>query len=462
MAGTPDGTPTPGPPRGAEETLSAAEGAHLAARETVPIDVRQDQLARRETVRLPGQRGSGGGRARPRRPPLALAAGVAVGWACVVSATPVVLVLALAQLVEGGGSLLAVLRLGFAGWLLGHGVPVDTGAGRLALAPLGLAVLAAWRVARAGVHTTRAIGARRSGTPGRALTVAAAVGIGYGVLGGLAAMIVGTGTPGVSPPRAAAQLAAFGLVFGMLGAAWATGAAATVTRRLPPALRDGVRAGVVTTLLLLGAAAATAGISLAVGGGEAAEVLGAYRTGVAGQAGITLVCLAYAPNCAVWAAAYLLGPGFAVGTDTVVRVSDVTVGGLPAIPVFAGLPAGPLGATGAVLVALPVLVGAVGGALMVRRRARAAAERPVRRTRAAPRDGLPPELAWRALLGGAAIAGPVAGLLLGIAALASAGSLGAGRLAEVGPVAWQVAVISTVVVTLGTAVGVAAARAVRA
>jgi hypothetical protein len=278
-------------------------------------------------------------------------------------------------------------------------------------------------------------------------------------------MIVGTGTPGVSLPRAAAQLAVFGLVFGLLGAAWATGAAATFTRRAPSVLRDGVRAGVVTTLLLLGAAAAAAGISLAVGGGEAAEVLGAYRTGVAGQAGITLVCLAYAPNCAVWAAAYLLGPGFAVGTDTVVRVSDVTVGGLPAIPIFAGLPAGPLGATGAALVALPVLVGAVGGALMVRRRAQAAAERRVRRPRPSPRDGrppLPPELAWPALLGGAAIAGPVAGLLLGAAALASAGSLGAGRLAEVGPVAWQVAAIGTVVVTLGTAVGVAVARAVRA
>ena len=74
----------------------------------------------------------------------------------------------------------------------------------------------------------------------------------------------------------------------------------------------------------------------------------------------------------------------------------------------------------------------------------------------------PPDLAWPALLGGAAIAGPVGGLLLGAAAYASSGALGGGRLAQVGPVAWQVAVLGSAVVTLGALVGVAAARSVRA
>ncbi|HYN93003.1 MAG TPA: hypothetical protein VES42_04055, partial [Pilimelia sp.] len=63
MAGTPD------PPHGgdaragdlarpadAEAALSAAEAAHLAARDTEPIDVRGGRLADRETVRLPRQR----------------------------------------------------------------------------------------------------------------------------------------------------------------------------------------------------------------------------------------------------------------------------------------------------------------------------------------------------------------------------------------------------------------------
>jgi hypothetical protein len=146
-----------------------------------------------------------------------------------------------------------------------------------------------------------------------------------------------------------------------------------------------------------------------------------------------------------------------------VRVSDVTVGGLPAVPVFAGLPEGPLGAAGAGLIALPMLVGAVGGWLLVHRRAHEALRRSGRPPRPEP-DGrvpLPPELGWPALFGGAAIAGAVAGLLLGAAAFASAGSLGAGRLAQVGPVAWQVGAFGALVVALGAAVGVAAARAVR-
>jgi hypothetical protein len=219
-------------------------------------------------------------------------------------------------------------------------------------------------------------------------------------------------------------------------------------------------------------AAAGAGISLALGGGEATEVFAAYRTGVAGQAGITLICLAYAPNAAIWSAAYLVGPGFAVGTGTVVRVTDVTVGGLPAIPIFAGLPAGPLGGAGAALIGVPLLAGVAGGWAMARRRAAQAAPPRLRRSRdggtrsreaaghAPEPAAVPAALAWPVLLGSAAMAGPVAGLLLGVAAFASAGSLGGGRLADIGPVPWQVAAISAGVIAVGAMVGAAAARSV--
>jgi hypothetical protein len=66
---------------------------------------------------------------------------------------------------------------------------------------------------------------------------------------------------------------------------------------------------------------------------------------------------------------------------------------------------------------------------------------------------------WAGLLAAAAIGGPVAGLLLGAAASASAGPLGDGRLAQIGPVAWQVAAVAAVVVTVGATAGAAATRA---
>ncbi|WP_406040946.1 DUF6350 family protein [Micromonospora sp. NBC_00898] len=379
------------------------------------------------------------------RAPLPVAAAVAAGWAALTSWLPVTVVLGLAQLSEDAGSLPGALRTGLAGWLLGHGVPLETPAGPLGLAPLALAALAVWRLSRAGVHVSRAIGTRAGRSPGQALTVAVAVGVGYALLGALAAIVVGAGGPQVSPVRAAVTFAVFGALSALVGALRTTGVSVLLARRSPPPLRDGVRTGLVAGLLLLGAGAGAAGLSVATGGGDAADMIGAYRTGVAGQAGITLVSLAYAPNATVWSAAYLLGPGFAVGTDTAVRTSEVSVGALPAVPLLAGLPRGPVDGLGAGLLAVPVLAGMAAGWLLARRLLRlAAGDRAV--------------VGWGPLLAPAALAGPVAGLVLGAAAAASGGPLGGGRLAEIGPVSWQVAGVATLVVAAGALLGAAGTK----
>jgi hypothetical protein len=407
----------------------------------VAADTRPPGRAR-PASRVPAPRS---GEAPRRRAPLPVAAGVAAGWAALTSWLPVTVVLGLAQLSEDAGSPAGALRTGLAGWLLGHGVPLETSAGPLGLAPLALAALAVWRLTRAGVHVSRAIGARDGRSPRQALTAAVAVGIGYALLGALAAVVVGVGGPRVSPVRAAVTFAVFGALSALVGALRTTGVSGLLARRSAPPLRDGVRTGLVAGLLLLGAGAGAAGLSVATGGGDAADMIGAYRTGVAGQAGITLVSLAYAPNATVWSAAYLLGPGFAVGTDTAVRTSEVSVGALPAVPLLAGLPRGPVDGFGAGLLAVPVLAGMAAGWLLARRLLRLAVEdRTV--------------VGWGPLLAPAALAGPVAGLLLGAAAAASGGPLGGGRLAEIGPVPWQVAGVATGVVGVGALLGAAATK----
>ncbi|MEH0846426.1 DUF6350 family protein, partial [Micromonospora sp. CPCC 205711] len=317
------------------------------------------------------------------------------GWAALTSYLPVALVLALAQLSEDAASVTGALRAGLAGWLLGHGVPLQTPAGPLGLAPLALSALALWRLTRAGVHTSRAIGARGGRSPRQALTAAGAVGIGYALFGVLAALLVGTGGVRVSPVRAGITFALFGALAALVGAVRTTGVAGLLADRAPAVLRDGVRTGLVAGLLLFGAGGGAAGLAVATGGGDAADMIGAYRTGVAGQAGITLVSLAYAPNATVWSTAYLLGPGFAVGTGTAVRTSEVSVGALPAVPLLAGLPSGPADGTGAALLAVPVLAGMAAGWLLARRLPRPGTEERAER-------------GWAALLGPAALAGPVA------------------------------------------------------
>ncbi|XTZ15920.1 cell division protein PerM [Micromonospora echinospora] len=383
---------------------------------------------------------------RRRRAPLAVAAVVAAGWAALTSYLPVAVVLGLMQLSEDAASVVGALRAGLAGWLLGHGVPLDTSAGPLGLAPLALTALVVWRLTRAGVHTTRALGARGTGAVRPAFVAAGAVGLGYALLGVLAALGADTAGTSLSPLRAGVTLGLVGVAAALVGALRTTGAPDRLLRRVPTALHDGVRTGLVAGLLLAGAGAGAAGLAIATGGGDAADMIGAYRTGVAGQAGITLVSLAYAPNAAIWATSYLLGPGFAVGTDTAVRTSEVSVGALPAVPLLAGLPRGPVDGLGALLLAVPVLIGMAAGWLLARRLLRSAAD-----------DRTP--LHWGPLLGTAALAGPVAGLLVGAAAAVSGGPLGGGRLAEVGPVAWQVTAVATAVVTVGALLGAAATRA---
>src|SRR5262245_27860801 len=128
-----------------------------------PDDHAATSLANRDTVRLPVPRRPP--RRRPaRRAPLALAASVTTVWAALVSLTPVVVVVALVNMIDTSGAAAGrVARIGLAAWLLAHGVPVETQLGPIGLAPLALTMLAAWRVARAGVHTARAIGARHRG-----------------------------------------------------------------------------------------------------------------------------------------------------------------------------------------------------------------------------------------------------------------------------------------------------------
>ena len=470
-----------GRPAGSGDQFEAAEAAHLAARldpaarrDTMPIDlaalarretvridpshrdtvrIGPDELGRRETVRVPAQRAAVD---RAGRAPLVVAAGFAAVWAALVSYVPVAAVIGLARTLEGAGGLGGAARAGLAGWLLGHGVPIGTSIGTLRLAPLLLTVLALARLDRAGVHVTRAIGARRGGSRKAAVLVAGTVGLWYALLGALAAAVVdGPGT-GVSAPHAAANFLVLGALGALAGSLRGTGALVVLARRVPRVVRHGVRTGVVGALLILACGAVFAGLSIAVGAGQAADMIRAYRTGVAGQAGITLVSLAYGANAAVWAAAYLLGPGFLLGSGTVVRLTEVTVGPLPTVPLLAGLPGEPMGAAGAALFAVPALGGLAAGWLLVRRLTR---PRPPGPGEPAPPRREPP---WSLVIGSALLAGPVAGLVLAVPAWASGGSLGDGRMADIGPVPWQVALAGAAVVAVTASIGAALGRVVRA
>jgi hypothetical protein len=372
-----------------------------------------------------------------RGAPLPVAALFAAIWAAVISYGSVLALTAIAAAgaPAGFGSL---ARLAVGVWLLGHGVPLPVSGVRVTLIPLAIGVLVAWRLLRAGVHTSRAIGADRGHTVGPALTAGAAAGVAYGGVGALVALVARTPTASYEPWRAFITLGCCGLLFSMLGAIRAAQAGRALGDRIPLVVRDAVRSGFVAAVLIVAAGAGTAGVALAVRGGTAAELLGSYRAGFVGQAGITLLCLVYLPNLAMWGSAYLLGPGFAMGVDTLISPGEVLVGPVPAVPVLAGLPSGPLTGVGPALLGIPLAAGICAGLLLNRRR----------RTE------------WGNLLGAAVLAGPVAGALLQFFGFAASGAIGSGRLIGVGAVTWWVGLLATIVVSVGCVVAALTIRAV--
>jgi Family of unknown function (DUF6350) len=389
-------------------------------------------ISNRPTVRLPAQRRS----RPPDRPgrkgaPLVVAGVVNALWAAILTFVPLLAITAgVTAIGAARPAFFDTLRYGLAAWLLSYGVPLQLAGYPIAIVPLLVTGFAWWRIVRAGRNTVRAVRGRGRGswrvTGGACLAIAAP----YAVLGfGCAVLTNGSGIS-ASPARAALTLALFAALAGGLGAGAATGSTRRMWWRLPPLVRDGARAGAVGSLLVLGAGALAAGVAIAAAGGDAADLLHRYHTGVVGQGALVAICLVYAPNVAVWATAFLAGPGF-------------TLAGVPALPVFAGLPDKPLTGAAQAVLAVPVVAGVASGLLLMRK------------------PGVAPRLSakWRLTMLAAALAGVSSALLLALAGRVAAGSLGIGLLADMGQVGWQFPVIAGVGIGLGSLIGLIFGRA---
>jgi len=335
--------------------------------------------------------------------------------------------------------LIGVVRTASVLWLVGHHVAVQVkGAGRIGMLPLGLVLLPGAMLWRAGRSVAR--GMHITG-PRQVISAALAVAVPYAVIAGFLAVASRSALAVASFPQAV--LAGFAIAF---VAVW-FGAARAVTswRRLGSLMSSrskSILVGAAGSITVLGAAGMlTTAVALANHQRQFTSVYGLLGPGLVGAALLLLAQLAYLPNAAAWAVAYMLGPGFAVGSGTVVAPTGSVLGPMPAFPLLAALPtdsrgSGP-GLLVAAMLAIPYLAGAVGGLLIVR-------------------------LVPQATIDGAAIrgfcGGALCGLVLGVVAAFAGGPLGNGRLSAVGPSAWQVAAVGTLEVGIAAAVSAGAAR----
>lgn len=344
-------------------------------------------------------------------------------------------------------------------WLLGHGVDLTVTLPATTVAALGLpAASAPFQVTVAllgfallallfGLRT----GLRAAQTPYWRTGVASAI-IVYGLLGTVIAMSAGSALVAF-PLWQGALLPTFVFALGIaigagIGIARQTHGDADAVARgirarfiaLAPATRDGIlaalRGGTAATALLLAAAAVLTALLVVVNFGTIVGLYEGLHAGALGGSVLTLGELALLPNLVVWAASWLVGPGFALGAGSSVGPMGTQLGPIPSLPLFGVLPHGEF-VFGFLGLVVPLICGYLAGVLV--------------RSRTVAVPGSARMAGWSAVT--ALGIGAVAGVELGLLAWWSSGAFGPGRLHEVGPNPWLVGLFAAIEVAVAAAIG---------
>ncbi|SFL90548.1 DUF6350 family protein [Geodermatophilus ruber] len=380
---------------------------------------------------LPGQR-EPGARRRPHPALLAAAAAAAVS---VLSLLGLGLAVVVVQALDPSGGLPVAGSTRLAGqlWLLAQGGGITLPSGPVVLPPLLLTLALAWGLSSAGRGVVRVCDLTGGRPAGGVVAAVAGTHTALALLLGLA----------VDRPGAAVDLlrVAVGcLLLAGLASGWGVLRESGLLGALPGPVRPLGRAVLAGLLAALALGLGMVAVALASDAGGYATLSDSLGGSAAGAVGLLALCALLLPNAAVAAIGLAAGPGFAVGSGTLVSVHGVTLGAVPALPLLAALPdtqAVPLLAFASQ--AVPALAGLVAGATLGRRLGDT-------------EGGSVVAALWGVL------AGALLGLTCGVLAWLAGGSLGDGALAQVGapPVTTGLAVAAQA--GIAAALGAAVAR----
>ncbi|MGH3447210.1 MAG: cell division protein PerM [Nocardioidaceae bacterium] len=369
----------------------------------------------------------------PRRP-LLLSCVLLAAWVAVGGLICCVLIAVAGWFAADTGSFGGAVRVGALSWLVGNGAGVHLGSISLTAIPLGLLAVFAAVLYRGGrwVGTNAAVSSLADVTRG-----ALVVGGCYAVAAAVTWLLTRADDAGADLARALVACFLVGVVFGGLGILHGAGRGAQLMDLLPDELRAALTGGLAGGLALMAAGALLVAGSLVVHFSTAVKLTEGLHSGLVGGAILALLGVAFAPNAVLCAGSFIAGPGFAVGSGTSVAPGDVHLGTLPSFPLLAALPSDASQWWQSALVALPVLAGALAGLVAV-------TCFPVFR------------LDHAALRGGCA--GVVGGLGFAALTLLATGSVGPGRMADIGPDVAGTTVVCAVAFLLGGAVAGAGYR----
>ncbi|MGG5751064.1 cell division protein PerM [Zafaria sp. Z1313] len=359
-----------------------------------------------------------------------------------------------------------VFRLAGQAWLLMHGVPlqlaIPEGAdsaeiltGTLSLTPLGLTLIPFFLSWRAGRRIARA-----SYTDQLWQGIAGALGA-YLLFGLVTGFAVPTEEVSVNLAAAAfiplvasgagvvvgayREAGSWSRLIGVDSAAWIA-KTSQHSRWAGSYVWSVVRAGSLGYLAALGLAALVLSIDLAVRWVDISNIYQQLQAGPVGGSVLTIAQLGLMPNLALWTLAWISGGGVVLGTGSTLSTLETTVGPLPALPVLGALPTGELG-NAWVFMLVPVLAGFLAGWWFLRE----------------GEDHLDDWLAlkitarWASLSLSTLLLGLFTGAVAGIVSLIGSwlagGSLGIGRLTEIGPNPWLTALLLAAEVAVGAMIG---------
>jgi Family of unknown function (DUF6350) len=337
-------------------------------------------------------------------------------------------------------------RIAADAWLLGHGADITVTVGASAAGATGLAGVGSpfvLSVAALGFSLITVLLARRAGQriaeTGHRLSgeIVAVVVFALLSLGIVVSAVSSSARPSIAQ-GVALPTAVF--VLGLLLARAGEFRALAAESDFNVIVRSALRAGAASATAIVTMAALVLVVLVLANYARIITLYESLHSGALGGTALTIGQILFLPNLVVWVAAWLLGPGFAIGTGSSVSPLGTTLGPLPSIPILGVLPQGDL-AFGFAGLVVPVLAGFLAGALV----ARSLASR-IRTTG---------RVVW--ILGTGLGTGIVGGVILGLLAWASAGAIGPGRLQHAGPDPVAVGLVAAAEIGVAAVLGILAA-----
>lgn len=205
-----------------------------------------------------------------------------------------------------------------------------------------------------------------------------------------------------------------------------------------------LRGATAAVAALIAVAALVVTVSIAINFSGIVSLYETAQLGVVGGIAVTIAQIAFMPNIVIWAASWLVGPGFSLGTGSIVSPSGTITGPVPSVPILGVLPDTDL-AFGFIGLGVPLIAGFI-AALAVR-------------DSAVHAIGIRSKAAYLAAT--ALVIGVIAGLEMTLLAWWSSGALGPGRFVSVGPHPWLVGALTAALVGVGALLGMASGSSER-